>query len=138
MQYEAMKWDHQFDNTVIQWVVMECAGVTMKAGAIQAVTPRRDIAYFVDPATAESASREFARLRNAQIGNPSDGSEWVTMDNTEFVAYSWDHSAGRDLIKWGVLRWKRDNPGERIDVAYLLDSDTAERDALALEKLLNR
>jgi len=136
MQYEAMEWDHMVGHTTIKWVVMECAGVGMRAGAIQALTPRRDIAYFVDGETAEAAAKEFARLKNLEIGRNGGDSGWKLRDKDEFVAYPWDHLEGQYHIQWGLLRWQRDNHGLRTDVAYLLDRKTAENDAMMLQKAL--
>jgi hypothetical protein len=136
MRYEAMEWDHMVDHTMIRWVVMECAGVVIKAGAVQALAPRRDVAYFVDASTAEPAAKEFARLKNLQTLAEDAASEWRRPEAQEFVAYPWDHLAGRDFIRWGVLRWSQEDPGKRTDVAYLLDEQTAEQDAMALQRAM--
>ncbi len=138
MRYEAMEWDHVVDQPMIRWVVMECAGVDIRAGAVQALPPRRDVAYFVDPATAEPAAREFARLKNLQSKKDAPASRWHAIEGVEFLAYPWDHSSGRSFIRWGVLKWSHTLPGRRMDVAYLLHEETAEQDALALERALMR
>jgi hypothetical protein len=138
MQYEAMEWDHVVGNSTISWVVMECAGVGMRAGAVQALTPRRDVAYFVDRETAEAAAKEFARLKNLELGRDGGTSAWKPIAKDEFVAYPWDHLEGQYHIRWGLLRWQKDDHARRTDVAYLLDRNTAEHDALMLEKALMR
>ena len=136
MRYEAMEWDHAIDQPMIRWVVMECAGVDMRAGAIQALAPRRDVAYFVDGSTAEAAAREFARLKNLQTLREEAESRWRRLEGQEFLAYPWDHVTGRGFIRWGLLRWSENAPGKRIDVAYLFDEETAEQDAMALQQAL--
>lgn len=133
MEYVAMEWDHESHKETIKWLVMSCSGTGMHAGAIQAFKPRCDIAYFVDETCAVEVSRIFAKIKNGET--PTD--KIPVTPGTEFVAYEWDHIAGSDIFKWAVLRWDKNNIGDRIDVAYFLDADTAENDAKALSDYLN-
>ncbi len=56
-----------------------------------------------------------------------------------YVALEWDHKIGRPMIHWLVVKcqsvgWKFGGPqamAPRRDVAYFVDSKTAERDAKA-------
>jgi hypothetical protein len=133
MQYIAMEWDHQSHHTTIKWLVMICAGTEIHAGAIQAVKPRRDIAYFVDKNSAVATSKIFADLKNDK--EPEEKLE--TDPNTEYVAYPWDHLADSNIIKWAVLHWNKKNIGIRVDIAYFLDGETAKDDANSLADYLN-
>lgn len=139
MQFEAMVWDHRYSDNLIHCLVMECSGVEMKAGAIQAIAPRRDVAYFVDNETAEVMSTVFAQMKQAKESEEDLQHKLQALcPKYRYIAYAWDHASGSHLIKWGILRYSEDQPGVRTDVAYFLDADTAQNDALTMEKLLNQ
>ena len=133
MEYVAMRWDHRMHAELVQWVVIECSAVEVqKNGALQALPPRKDVAYFVDPETAEELSKLFADLKNGRLAAPS-----TAASDDPFKAYPWDHKAGNGLINWAVLRWDENHPLGRRDIAYFLWPETAEADATSFQSLVN-
>ncbi|WP_437682775.1 hypothetical protein [Sorangium sp. So ce131] len=57
-RHAAFPWDHLLFNPLLRWAVLEWPGEGAPPG------PRRDIAYFVDPDTAESDAAAFSALRD--------------------------------------------------------------------------
>lgn len=136
MPYVALEWDHKIGKPMIHYVVVQCAGVGQKCGGPQALAPRRDIAYFVNPDTAERDAKAFAAYKNAQqegravFPGPSAS---TTLEPRRHLAFSWDHLLFSPLIRWAVLEWGGEGgkPMPRTDVAYFLDAETAELDSKA-------
>jgi hypothetical protein len=136
MPYVALEWDHKIGRPMIHWLVVKCASVGRKFGGPQAMPPRRDVAYFVDSATAERDAKAFADHKTAQDENPAATAELGTPEaySKRHAAFGWDHNIFNPLIQWAVLEWNGENPeGEsvRSDVAYFLDPQTGEADARA-------
>ena len=133
MPYVALEWDHKIGKPMINWIVVECAGLAVKCGALSALAPRRDVAYFVNEQTAERDAKAFAEYKNAQAeGRLPAVQEELSTESLQFHApYAWDHQLFSPLLRWGVLEWNGADgePGPRLDVGYFLDPDTAESDA---------
>lgn len=136
MPYVALEWDHKIGRPMIQWVVVQCAGLSEKCGGPLALPPRRDIAYFVGEQTAERDAKAFAAYKNAQregrtvFEAPSQASGAAPRRH---LAFAWDHQIFSPLLRWAVLEWGGvgGEPMPRTDVAYFLDPETAEADARA-------
>ncbi len=138
MAYVALEWDHKIGRPMINWLVVECSSVGRKFGGPQALPPRRDIAYFVEPATAERDAKAFAAYKESlAAGEPSElGSGQAYSQN--HAAFPWDHNIFSPIVQWAVLEWNGENPqGEsvRTDVAYFLHPETAEADARAFRAI---
>lgn len=140
MPYVALQWDHTIGRPIIQWLVVKCHSVGRKFGGPQALPPRHDVAYFVQPDTAERDARAFAayktRLEEQGLGTEALGT--AEAYSNQHAAFAWDHNIFRPQVKWAVLEWNGEDPdGEsvRTDVAYFLDPDTAEADARAFRVL---
>ncbi len=147
MQYVALEWDHTIGKPMISWLVVECAGVGEKCGGPQALAPRRDIAYFVYPETAEEDAKEFAEYKNVMAGN-LDSSKIIQYREliesktslNRHVAFEWDHHIFNPLIQWAVLQWGGEGTFgvPREDIGYFLDPDTAKTDAKIVSILRDR
>ena len=139
MPYVALEWDHRIGRPVIQWLVVKCASVGRKFGGPQALPPRHDVAYFVDPATAERDAKAFAAYKNRLEESPaSEALGDAEAYSNRHAAFGWDHNIFRPQVKWAVLEWNGEQPdGESVrnDVANFLDPDTAEADARAFRVL---
>jgi hypothetical protein len=138
MPYVALEWDHRIGRPFMQWLVVECASVGRKFGGPQALPPRHDVAYFVEPSTAERDAKAFAAYKTRleqEAGTEVLGTE--TAYSNHHAAFAWDHNIFRPQVQWAVLEWNGDNAEEsvRLDVAYFLDPDTAEADARAFRVL---
>jgi hypothetical protein len=140
MPYVALEWDHRIGRPFMQWLVVKCASVGRKFGGPQALPPRHDVAYFVEPATAERDAKAFAAYKTRLEETSSDagplGAGQVYSNN--HAAFAWDHNIFQPHIQWAVLEWNGEDPvGESVrkDVAYFLDPDTAEADARAFRVL---
>lgn len=136
MPYVALEWDHKIGRPMINWIVVKCASVGRKFGGPQAMAPRHDVAYFVQPETAERDAKEFAeyKTRTEAEGAASEAMGTDTCYSNQHAAFGWDHNIFNPVIKWAVLEWNGENPtGESVrnDVAYFLDPQTAESDARA-------
>lgn len=133
MPYVALEWDHHIGRPMIRWLVVKCKSVGRKFGGPQALPPRRDIAYFVDGATAERDAKAFARYKNGQEENRGANLGDAEAYSQRHAAFAWDHNIFNPLIQWAVLEWNGENAevSMRNDVAYFLDPDTAETDAKA-------
>jgi hypothetical protein len=133
LPYVALEWDHKIGKPMINWIVVECAGLAVKCGALSALAPRRDVAYFVNEKTAEQDAKAFAEYKNAQAeGRLPEQLEAFSTESLQFHApYAWDHQLFSPLLRWGVLEWNGagGEPGPRLDVGYFLDPETAESDA---------
>lgn len=58
-------WDHLLLNEApLRWAVLEWVGAEAVAAAPDTPHPRTDVAYFLDPATAEADARLFAAARD--------------------------------------------------------------------------
>ena len=139
MPYVALEWDHKIGRPMINWIVVKCASVGRKFGGPQAMAPRHDVAYFVEPATAARDAKAFAAYKTKMEEN---GAEEAIGNDTCYskrhAAFGWDHNIFNPQIQWAVLEWNGENPeGEsvRSDVAYFLDPATAEADARAFRVL---
>lgn len=139
MPYVALEWDHKLAKPMIQWVVVQCAGLGEKCGGPVALAPRRDIAYFCNEATAEQDAKAFAAYKNAQqeSRNPPRPRDYKEGEPRRHMAYAWDHQYLSPLIRWGVLEWGGEGgtPMPRTDVGYFLDPENAEADAKAFSWL---
>jgi hypothetical protein len=140
MPYVALEWDHKIGRPVIQWLVVKCQSVGQKFGGPQALPPRRDVAYFVDPESAERDAKAFAAYKTRQDENGAEVQKLGTSDaySKRHAAFAWDHNIFNPIVQWAVLEWNGENPeGESIrsDVAYFLDPETAEADARAFRVL---
>ena len=135
MPYVALEWDHRIAKPVIQWLVVKCASVGRKFGGPQALPPRRDVAYFVDPATAERDAKAFAAYKTRQEKGENVGALGASeVYSNRHAAFAWDHNIFNPLVQWAVLEWNGENPSGvsvRNDVAYFLDPETGESDAKA-------
>jgi hypothetical protein len=137
MPYVALEWDHKIGRPMINWLVVRCASVGQKFGGPQALPPRRDVAYFVNPETAERDAKAFAEYKTRQeagIADEADAAGAANVYSSRHAAFGWDHNIFNPLLQWAVLEWNGENPdGEsyRNDCAYFLDPETGERDARA-------
>ena len=136
MPYVALEWDHRIGRPFMQWLVIECHSVGRKFGGPQALPPRHDVAYFVEPATAERDAKAFAEYKNRleEAGQDAQSLGTAKAYSDRHAAFEWDHNIFRPQIKWAVLEWNgehADANSVRMDVAYFLDDQTAEADARA-------
>ena len=149
MPHVALEWDHQIGKNFICWLVVECADIGQKFGGPQALPPRRDVAYFVNPKTAEADAKAFAefKMRHAMPGTSTKVSGSSLLRDVErglkprrHAAFEWDHNIFSPLIRWAVLQWSGDPAlgGPREDVAYFLDPASAEADAKVFSLLRDR
>jgi hypothetical protein len=136
MPYVALEWDHKIGRPMINWIVVKCHSVGRKFGGPQALPPRHDVAYFVEPETAERDAKAFAeyktRMEEQQGAVETLGTAQAYSNH--HAAFGWDHNIFNPEVKWAVLEWNGENPdgvSVRTDVAYFLDSETAEADARA-------
>jgi hypothetical protein len=140
MPYVALEWDHKIGRPIIQWLVVRCESVGQKFGGPQALPPRRDIAYFVDPQTAERDAKAFAAYKTRQDerrGTPEALGANEVYSNRH-AAFAWDHNIFNPVVQWAVLEWNGENPtgvSVRSDVAYFLDPESGEADARAFRVL---
>jgi hypothetical protein len=58
-RHAAFGWDHNIFNPLIQWAVLEWNGENPTGKSV-----RNDVAYFLDPQTAESDARQFRVIRD--------------------------------------------------------------------------
>jgi hypothetical protein len=58
-RHAAFGWDHNIFNPLVQWAVLEWNGENPSGQSF-----RNDVAYFLDPETAESDARAFRALRD--------------------------------------------------------------------------
>jgi hypothetical protein len=135
MPYVALEWDHKIGRPVIQWLVVQCQSVGRKFGGPQALPPRHDVAYFVEPSTAERDAMAFAAYRT-RLEETGGGEALGTAEtySNRHAAFGWDHNIFRPQVQWAVLAWNGEDPdgaSVRADVAYFLDPKTAEADARA-------
>ena len=141
MPYVALEWDHKIGRPMINWIVVKCQSVGQKFGGPQALPPRRDTAYFVNPETAERDAKAFAAYKTRQDEGGSaavDALGSAEAYSKRHAAFAWDHNIFNPIVQWAVLEWNGENPdGEsvRSDVAYFLDPQTAEADARAFRVL---
>jgi hypothetical protein len=137
MPYVALEWDHKIGRPMIHWLVVKCHSVGQKYGGPQAIAPRRDIAYFVDPDSAERDAKAFADYKTRQEENGSNAREPLgahDVYSNRHAAFAWDHNIFNPLVQWAVLEWNGEHPegkSVRDDVAYFLDPETGEADARA-------
>ena len=134
MPYVALEWDHKIGRPMINWLVVKCASVGRKFGGPQAMAPRHDVAYFVDPETAERDAKAFAAYKESLAAGTSSQIGSAAAYSQNHAAFAWDHNIFNPIVRWAVLEWNGENPeGEsvRSDVAYFLDPETAEADARA-------
>ena len=135
MPYVALEWDHKIGRPMINWIVVKCASVGRKFGGPQAMAPRHDVAYFVEPATAERDAKAFAEYKTRMEEDGVSASPIGTAEcySLRHAAFGWDHNIFNPVIKWAVLEWNGEHAEEsvRTDVAYFLDPNTAEADARA-------
>jgi hypothetical protein len=71
-RHAAFGWDHNIFNPLIQWAVLEWNGEDPEGESV-----RSDIAYFLDPETAESDARAFRVLRDELVGLESPVEEYA-------------------------------------------------------------
>ncbi|HUI77205.1 MAG TPA: hypothetical protein VLY24_04800 [Bryobacteraceae bacterium] len=139
MQYVALEFDHLIGQHAIRWVVLECAGVGRVCGGPIALPPRRDVAYFLDPQSAEIDAMEFTDFKNrngasddAVLRKVREGGE-----PSRHHAYPWDHHIFSGHISWACLEWSGSEQisAPRLDVAYFVHPESAESDAKAFSWL---
>jgi len=141
MPYVALEWDHKIGRPMINWIVVKCKSVGQKFGGPQALPPRRDVAYFVNPETAERDAKAFAAYKTHQDEGAAEsaaGLGTAEAYSNRHAAFAWDHNIFNPIVQWAVLEWNGENPdGEsvRSDVAYFLDPQSAEADARAFRVL---
>ncbi|MDL4454993.1 hypothetical protein QRZ34_28820 [Klebsiella michiganensis] len=141
MPYVALEFDHRIAQPAIRWIVVKCTGVGNKCGGPIALSPRHDVAYFMDSETASRDAKIFADYKNsAQI--PDEILKFIETGQQpkKHYAYQWDHQIFSSMLKWGVLEWL-DVEGERvprIDIAYFVDPEWAESDARIFSYLRDR
>jgi hypothetical protein len=58
-RHAAFNWDHNIHNPLIQWAVLEWNGENPAGASV-----RNDVAYFLDPETAESDAKSFRVIRD--------------------------------------------------------------------------
>lgn len=58
-RHAAFAWDHNIHNPLIQWAVLEWNGENPTGKSV-----RNDVAYFLDPETAEADARAFRVIRD--------------------------------------------------------------------------
>ncbi|KID58333.1 hypothetical protein JF50_06590 [Pseudoalteromonas luteoviolacea] len=132
--FVALKWDHQIGAHFVSWVVVECSAVREKFGLPQAIPPRRDIAYFVNPHTAEQDAQAFADHKNGvtSVLCEQDYSPYLS-DHHGYAHYQWDHTYLEELVKHAVLYWEdgKHLAGAplRDDVAYFVCPYESELDS---------
>lgn len=132
--FVALKWDHQIGAHFVSWIVVECSGVNEKFGLPQALPPRRDVAYFVDEATAEYDAKVFAAYKNGLLDiSLADKYEPYLSPNHGFCHYAWDHTYMGELVKHAVLYWedgqyKKATPF-RDDIGYFICVEHSETDS---------
>jgi hypothetical protein len=134
MPYVALEWDHKIGRPMINWIVVKCHSVGTKFGGPQAMAPRYDAAYFVNPSTAERDAKAFAAYKMSETEEGTAGECY----SKRHAAFAWDHNIFNPVVKWAVLEWNGENPdgaSVRTDVAYFLDPETAEADARAFRVL---
>ncbi|PWB30720.1 hypothetical protein DCO48_19400 [Pseudomonas sp. SDI] len=129
MPYVALEFDHRIAQPAIQWIVVSCSGVGEKCGGPIALSPRHDVAYFLDQATAEHDARMFAEYKN----NADAETPPATGQPARHYAYQWDHHVFSSTLCWGVLNWSgiEGVQSKRTDVAYFVDPSTAQADSRA-------
>ncbi|MCU1350223.1 MAG: hypothetical protein JWO56_3253, partial [Acidobacteria bacterium] len=64
--HAAFAWDHNIFNPEIQWAVLEWNGNDPDGASV-----REDVAYFLDPETAEADARAFRVLRDDLVRRES-------------------------------------------------------------------
>jgi hypothetical protein len=62
-RHAAFAWDHNIFNPIVQWAVLEWNGENPEGESV-----RSDVAYFLDPETAEADARAFRVLRDQLVG----------------------------------------------------------------------
>ena len=63
-RHAAFGWDHNIFNPMIQWAVLEWNGENPSG-----VSVRSDVAYFLDPETAEADARTFRVIRDELLAD---------------------------------------------------------------------
>ncbi len=58
-RHAAFAWDHNIFNPLIQWAVLEWNGENPSGASV-----RNDVAYFLDPETAETDAKAFRVIRD--------------------------------------------------------------------------
>jgi hypothetical protein len=58
-RHAAFNWDHNIHNPLIQWAVLEWNGENPNGASV-----RNDVAYFLDPETAEADAKVFREIRD--------------------------------------------------------------------------
>ncbi|HEY6138279.1 MAG TPA: hypothetical protein VI670_10995 [Thermoanaerobaculia bacterium] len=58
-RHAAFGWDHNIHNPLIQWAVLEWNGENPAGASV-----RNDVAYFLDPETAEADAKAFREIRD--------------------------------------------------------------------------
>ena len=61
-RHAAFCWDHNIFNPLVRWAVLEWNGENPEGASF-----RNDVAYFLDPETAESDARAFRVLRDGLV-----------------------------------------------------------------------
>src|SRR5687768_14571098 len=63
-RHAAFGWDHNIFNPLIQWAVLEWNGENPDGASV-----RSDVAYFLDPATAEMDAKAFRVIRDELVSD---------------------------------------------------------------------
>jgi len=61
-RHAAFSWDHNIFNPIVQWAVLEWNGENPEGASF-----RSDVAYFLDPETAESDAKAFRVIRDGLV-----------------------------------------------------------------------
>jgi hypothetical protein len=66
-RHAAFAWDHNIFNPLVRWAVLEWNGENPEGESF-----RNDVAYFLDPETAEADARAFRVLRDELVTKPRE------------------------------------------------------------------
>jgi len=69
-RHAAFAWDHNIFNPVVKWAVLEWNGENPEGESV-----RTDVAYFLDPETAEADARAVRVLRDALEAADADSAD---------------------------------------------------------------
>lgn len=62
-RHAAFAWDHNIFNPIVQWAVLQWNGENPDGESV-----RTDVAYFLDPETAEADAKAFRVIRDELLG----------------------------------------------------------------------
>jgi hypothetical protein len=80
-RHAAFSWDHNIFNPLVQWAVLEWNGENPQGKSF-----RSDVAYFLDPETAESDAKAFRVLRDELVASQGRRARSVEATNSSLRA----------------------------------------------------